>query len=69
MAEDRMYLTVDKEKRQPQNDGYIAVISQGSPQRGDENILVLDVTIVQSHEEASAWFDRQCHERPWEQRT
>jgi hypothetical protein len=68
MAEDRIYLTVDRKKRQPQNDGYIAVISQGSPQVGDGNVVVLTVEVVKNRKEAKAWYRQQLIERPWEQR-
>ena len=68
MAEDRFYLTISNEKRQPQNDGYIAVISMGSPQAGDESCTIMSVEIVQDMAEGRAWFKRQCSERPWEKR-
>jgi hypothetical protein len=68
MAEDRIYLTVAREKRQPQNDGYMAVLSRGSPQLGDKTVVVLDVTIVQSMKEAKAWKKRQLETCPWETR-
>ncbi len=68
MAEDTMYLTVARQKRQPENDGYIAVISYGSPQRGDSNVRILDVELVQSRKEAKAWYKRMQVERPWESR-
>jgi len=69
MAEDRFYLTVDRERRQPQNDGYLAVISQGSPQHGDEECTVLDVCVVKSMKHAKAWYRRALIERPWETRS
>lgn len=68
MAEDHIYLTVDRQKRQPQNDGYIAVISQGSPQRGDEHCTVLTVEVVKNMKAAKAWYRRMKIERPWEPR-
>jgi hypothetical protein len=66
MAEDRLYLTVDDHKRQPQNDGYIAVISRGHPKAGDQNSTVLMVKVVKNAQEAKAWFKRMEIERPWE---
>lgn len=68
MSETKIYLTVDRKKRQPENDGYVAVISQGSPQRGDKNITVLSVEIVQNIKEAKAWFERMKVEQPWVER-
>jgi hypothetical protein len=68
MAENKMYLTVDREKRKPQNDGYVAVISMGSPQLGDENVVILDVEIVKNMKEAKAWYKRMIVEKPWETR-
>lgn len=62
------YLTVGKEKRQPENDGYIAVISSGHFRRGDEQTILLDVEIVQNMKEAKKWFKRAIIERPWEPR-
>lgn len=68
MAEYQLYLTVGREKRQPQNDGYIAVISQGQPQFGDANVTVLSVQVVPNMKAAKAWFKRMRAERPWEAR-
>lgn len=68
MAEDKIYLTVANEKRQPQDDGYIAVISQGSPQKGDGVTVILDVELVANLDEAEQWFERMLVERPWETR-
>ena len=67
MAEGKIYLTVSPEKRQPQNDGYIAVLSDGSPQFGDET-TVLSVEIVKNMKEAKTWMRRMLTERPWETR-
>jgi hypothetical protein len=69
MAEDKIYLTVSRDKRQPQNDGYIAVISQGQPQLGDNTCTVLDVELVKNMKEANAWFKRMKIDRPWETRS
>jgi hypothetical protein len=62
-----LYLTVSREKRQPENDGYIAVITDGNYQAGDF-VTVLDVEIVQNMKEAKAWFRQMKIERPWEPR-
>lgn len=65
---ERLYLTVARERRQPQNDGYVAVISDGHIQRGDEKCLVLSVKVVPNVKAAQAWFRRMKEERPWETR-
>lgn len=68
MSADQLYLTVAQEKRQPQNDGYIAVITQGNYQAGDDPVIVLTLEIVQNMKDAKAWFRRMQVERPWETR-
>jgi hypothetical protein len=68
MSESRMYLTVAREKRQPQNDGYVATITMGSPQMGDAETIVLDVEIVKNMKAAKQWYRRMLVERPWEPR-
>jgi len=37
-----------------------AIISDGSPQRGDVDVIVLATRIVNSHEEAEEWFEEMC---------
>jgi hypothetical protein len=69
MAQDKMYLTVDKQKRQPENDGYIAVISLGQPQLGDQEVTILGIKVVKDRKEAEAWFERAKIEQPWELRS
>jgi hypothetical protein len=64
--ETKLYLTVSPDKRQPQNDGYVAIISEGSPQKGDKDIKVLSIKIVSEQDEAKTWFKRMIIERPWE---
>ncbi len=66
--ESKIYLTVDRKKRQPQNDGYIATISYGQPQLGDKNITVLDVEVVKNMKAAKIWYRRMLIEKPWETR-
>ena len=68
MAENHIYLTVSKEKRQPENDGYISVISIGSPQRGDEDVKVLDVSVQPNMKSADVWFKKMKREQPWVKR-
>ena len=65
MAEDRIYLTVDKN---PKGNGLLAVISQGQPQLGDDDVVVLDVTTVKNMKAARKWYKRMLIERPWELR-
>lgn len=64
----KMVLTVAREKREPQRDGYVAIISRGSPQLGDNEVVVLAVDIVQNMKAAKAWFRRMKEEQPWETR-
>ena len=68
MTEDRVYLTVAREKREPQRDGYVAVITRGNYQLGDKDVTVLDVEIVQNMKDAKKWFKQMLVEQPWEPR-
>jgi hypothetical protein len=68
MAEDKIYLSVAREKRQPQNDGYIATLSLGQPQLGDLNVTVLTLTVVKNMKAAKQWHAKMLKERPWETR-
>jgi hypothetical protein len=63
MSEDRYYLTTEWDSERK---AYIAVISLGSPQEGDKNIVVCDVDTFTSLKVAQAWFKRQMKRRPWE---
>lgn len=66
---DRLLLTVAREKRKPQNDGYIAIISRGGhPQFNSDLCEVLTVNVVQNMKEAKQWFKAMKVERPWETR-
>ncbi len=65
---ERLFLTVGREKRQPQNDGYIAAISDGHIRHGDAQCTVLTVKVVPNMKAAKAWFRRMKVERPWETR-
>lgn len=63
MAENFYYLTTKM------IDGrLIAVISLGSPQKGDKDIVVCSVNTVSTQEEAVDWYRRMLVERPWETR-
>lgn len=64
----RYYLSVDVAKREPQRDGYIAVISRGHPRRGDPETLVCSVEIVPNMKAAKRWFREQIKTEPWERR-
>lgn len=59
-----LYLTVGPGDR---ND-LIAICSDGTPQRGHEDVTVLTLGRVKSMKEARAWFARVKKERPWETR-
>jgi hypothetical protein len=67
---ERLTLTVAREKRQPQNDGYIAIISRGGhPQLGgDQTCEVLTLEVVPNMKAAKEWFRRMKIERPWDTR-
>jgi len=56
----RFYLTCDKHQK-----GVLAVISLGSPQHGDTDIDILDVTICKNIKAAKKWYQRQMKTRPW----
>lgn len=63
MAEDIIYLTVGDD---PKGRGLLAIMSRGSPQRGDKNVTVLTLEVVKNMKEAKAWFRRMKIEQPWE---
>jgi len=50
----------------PNGDGVLAIISLGSPQRGDADVIVLKTGIFPSAEAAGVWFREQMETRPWE---
>lgn len=68
MTENKIYLSVDRKKRQPQNDGYVAILSYGSPQLGDKNVTILTVEVVHNMKAAKCWYKQMLIERPWETR-
>lgn len=71
MAEDHYYLTVSREKKWNKDHtlyGYIAIISLGQPQFGDEQCTVCDVEIVDNMRSARQWYKRMMVEKPWEPR-
>lgn len=65
MAEDRHYLTVGPD---PKGRGLLAIISEGSPQRGDKNVTVCTLELVKNMKQAKKWFRQMMAERPWETR-
>lgn len=65
MAEDTMYLTVDRDR---EKGGMIAVITRGQPQLGDESVVILSVERFKNMKEAKTWYRRMRVERPWEAR-
>jgi hypothetical protein len=44
----------------------LAVISLGSPQKGDKEVVVCDVERCKTKAEAEAWFRQQMMLKPWE---
>lgn len=65
MADHLHYLSVGPDSK---GRGLLAVISQGSLQKGDQDVLICDVKIVADMDEARAWYHQMMIERPWEQR-
>lgn len=65
MAEDTMYLTI---ARDPNSSGWIAAITMGQPQLGDNNVTLLTIEVLKSRTEAREWFERMKIEKPWETR-
>lgn len=65
MAEDTIYLTVGKN---PKGRGLLAVMSYGSPQKGDADVRILTLEIVKNMKAAEKWFKLMAVERPWETR-
>lgn len=57
------YLTCGND---PKGRGILAIISLGSPQRGDEEVTVCDVEVFPSKKAAKKWYRRQMKARPWE---
>ena len=51
----------------PKGKGILAIISKGSPQRGDMQITVCDLEICENMKAAKKWYKRQMKSRPWEQ--
>jgi hypothetical protein len=51
----------------PKGRGILAIISLGSPQRGDKEVTVCDMEICPSMKAARKWYKRQMKARPWNQ--
>jgi hypothetical protein len=66
MSEYKHYLTTAPHPRKP--DELLAIISHGSPQLGDKEVLVCTLTSVKTQEEAEKWFKEQLVTKPWETR-
>ena len=65
MSENKFYLTVGDN---PKGKGLLAVVSLGSPQRGDEKVMVCTFEVVPNMKAAKKWYRRMLVERPWEMR-
>ena len=63
MAEDHIYLTVDTD---PKGRGLLAIMTQGSPQFGDKEVIVLTLEVVPDMDAANKWYDQMLIERPWQ---
>lgn len=66
MVEHRVYLTYGPN---PKGKGLLAVISQGQPQFGDIQTIILNVEIVPNRKAAKVWYRKMLVERPWEVRS
>jgi hypothetical protein len=64
MIEGRIYLTLSPEKRR--DGGYLAVLSEGQPQFGNEEITILSAEVVKNKKAAKIWGRKMLAERPWE---
>lgn len=65
MAEDKIYLTTDKN---PNGPGLLAVMTLGHPQRGDADWTILLIEVVPDLDAAEEWFEEMYIEMPWERR-
>jgi hypothetical protein len=50
----------------PKGRGILAIISKGSPQRGDQDVVICDLEICKNMKAAKKWYARQMKTRPWE---
>jgi hypothetical protein len=50
----------------PKGRGILAIISLGSPQRGDAEVTVCDLEICKNMKAAKKWYRRQMKTKPWE---
>lgn len=50
----------------PKGRGILAIISLGSPQRGDTEVTLCDLEICPSMKAAKKWYRRQMKTKPWE---
>lgn len=69
MAEDRIYLTTAPAPRQPEK--VLAIITIGSPQKGDKDIQVLTLETFPKevpYADIQTWFERMMVEQPWNTR-
>jgi hypothetical protein len=48
--------------------GYLAVVSEGHPRLGDEEVTVCTVALLPTPRACRQWFRRMRKERPWETR-
>jgi hypothetical protein len=65
MSKDHIYLTTD---RNPNGPGLIAIMSQGSLQAGDKEVVVLTLEIVPDLAAAHRWYEQMLAEQPWIER-
>jgi len=66
MADSKLVLTTGPHPRKPGK--LIAVLSRGSPQRGDDDVMVLSVEVVDDMQAAFVWANKAIQSEPWETR-
>lgn len=57
------FLTVDKAP--DGKGGLLAILTDGTPQKGHDPVTVLSLERVKSIREARRWFDKVMIEKPW----
>lgn len=50
----------------PHGRGILAIISLGSPQRGDKEVTLCDLEVCKNMKAAKKWYRRQMETKPWQ---
>jgi hypothetical protein len=59
-----LYMTTGRDEK----GRFIAIVTDGTPQLGHQDVTVLTLEVVEDEADAARWFDRMKQERPWEVR-